>query len=700
MDLSPVYELQERLHTAIIAGANLLNEDFRLRRAAKAIKPLASASPVFAKLCQQTDLLLSPGCSAPASVLLDTISLADAIICTLGTVETKQETTDVELALNPQTEEYRTDNPYIFNVPYSQVKTLINALTTTGGGNYSIVNDLLHTFPDIFKDYRIRHALVRALGAQYYELVNLVRNYLSQCGTEIIPLLKKDFDPKGKKEMVHRVNIITGIAGASENDFYIEMLETATGDVRTALINALCNEPANSGRLLSMAKTERGRNKQCVLNILGKMESVSESGELYNLFKQTIKKSPSSALIALMPSTTICASRIIAEECMEQLPKIIEAIEKNNAAAIEKKLTPFCRLIEALPGKHGDEACLCYRQLLSKSKILDQCSYKPALEVLDYIPGNYPMVHSRDTDFQLFSRQNFPPRTARKLTWELIIGSHIAQSLVIFPGSQSRKMAMKLFENSGNSINFLTAAAFVQILENNNCTRWFDVQIKQDASAITEIQRALSYIKWDVRLNSYVTNMLFSDMEWEDSRKFILNKIEIPDASRIQDWMMEQASQPQDSSLLLTKAGVKKSGKKYNLQYIDEILNRWINTTDQKQCEKAGSYFYNRALSVQDNTDYLNYMLNCKWTECKGLAARFARNKKKIQMWELTDYLYHLPGNAGTIHKIQKEIDAVIEIIKSGSLVVSNLNIDTERAQNWFDSLRDPANYICSGMED
>ena len=91
MDLSPVYELQERLHTAIIAGANLLNEDFRLRRAAEAIKPLASASPVFAKLCQQTDLLLSPGCSAPASVLLDTISLADAIICTLGTVETKQE---------------------------------------------------------------------------------------------------------------------------------------------------------------------------------------------------------------------------------------------------------------------------------------------------------------------------------------------------------------------------------------------------------------------------------------------------------------------------------------------------------------------------------------------------------------------------------------------------------------------------------
>lgn len=53
MDLNPVYELQERLHAAIIAGANLLQEDFRLKRAIEAIKPLAAASPVFAMLNKQ-----------------------------------------------------------------------------------------------------------------------------------------------------------------------------------------------------------------------------------------------------------------------------------------------------------------------------------------------------------------------------------------------------------------------------------------------------------------------------------------------------------------------------------------------------------------------------------------------------------------------------------------------------------------------
>lgn len=65
MDVKPVYELRERLRAAVIAGANLLSEDFRLRRALEAFKPLETASPVFAKVGQLTAQLLSPDCSCP-----------------------------------------------------------------------------------------------------------------------------------------------------------------------------------------------------------------------------------------------------------------------------------------------------------------------------------------------------------------------------------------------------------------------------------------------------------------------------------------------------------------------------------------------------------------------------------------------------------------------------------------------------------
>ena len=50
MDMKPLYDVKERLEHAAIAGTGLLGEDFRLRRSAEAMAPLAAASPVFAKI--------------------------------------------------------------------------------------------------------------------------------------------------------------------------------------------------------------------------------------------------------------------------------------------------------------------------------------------------------------------------------------------------------------------------------------------------------------------------------------------------------------------------------------------------------------------------------------------------------------------------------------------------------------------------
>ena len=44
MDTEPIYELRDRLRAAGIAGTNLLSEDFRLKRAFEAFKPLETAS--------------------------------------------------------------------------------------------------------------------------------------------------------------------------------------------------------------------------------------------------------------------------------------------------------------------------------------------------------------------------------------------------------------------------------------------------------------------------------------------------------------------------------------------------------------------------------------------------------------------------------------------------------------------------------
>ena len=89
MDITPIYELRDRLRTAMIAGTNLLVEDFRLKRAVEAMAPLEKAAPVFAKvgeLCRSLIATGGGGTDGKEGILLDAITLVDAVCCTQGAV--------------------------------------------------------------------------------------------------------------------------------------------------------------------------------------------------------------------------------------------------------------------------------------------------------------------------------------------------------------------------------------------------------------------------------------------------------------------------------------------------------------------------------------------------------------------------------------------------------------------------------------
>nr|MDE6363777.1 hypothetical protein [Lachnospiraceae bacterium] len=227
MDTTPIYELRERLRAAGIAGTKLLSEDFRLKRAYEAFKPLEAASPVFAKLGQRTAQLLSPDSQNLQGVLLDTLTLADAVICTLGIVDVKGDIEPI-LAINDGENTGR----MVVNAPCSTLKELLEALTTSGGGHYAYVCELHDSRPELFEDYRVRYVLVQTLGAPYAELADKAEQWLRESDDKtLLPLIYRDFDPKGKKEMVRRVRLIGALAGAGANDFYLRMLGEAEKEV-------------------------------------------------------------------------------------------------------------------------------------------------------------------------------------------------------------------------------------------------------------------------------------------------------------------------------------------------------------------------------------------------------------------------------------------------------------------------------------
>lgn len=257
MNLQPLYDVKERLEYAAIAGTGLLGEDFRLRRAAKNLKPLAAASPVFGKIGAGLAKLLSAPAEARSGLLLDVLALVDAVAYT-------QAKTGADGELTP----LPTGGGRYYRLSYGQLLPLLTALTSTGGGRMEIVQSRWESCPAYFEDYRVLPAVVAGLGDSYGELAELNANILKRVGMSALPLLKKDFDPAGNRAMARRVEVVAAIAGKDALPWLLEVLPQAKKDVRTAVITALGGGKDNNKLLLDLAKSERGKNREAALRAL------------------------------------------------------------------------------------------------------------------------------------------------------------------------------------------------------------------------------------------------------------------------------------------------------------------------------------------------------------------------------------------------------------------------------------------------
>ena len=153
MNLQPLYDVKDRLEHAAIAGTGLLSEDFRLRRAADSLKPLAEASPVFAKLSAGVEKLLSAPPEVRGGQLLDVLALADAVAYTQGSTGLAG-----ELAPLP------TGGGTYVPISCGQIQPLLTALTATGSGRVETAKSAWEVHPEFFTDFRILPALISGLG--------------------------------------------------------------------------------------------------------------------------------------------------------------------------------------------------------------------------------------------------------------------------------------------------------------------------------------------------------------------------------------------------------------------------------------------------------------------------------------------------------------------------------------------------------
>ncbi len=346
MDLTPLYELRERLRAGAIAGAALAADDFRLARALEGLTPLEKASPVFAKLGQLARSVLAPDCQDRAGALLDAITLCDAVLTTQGAVAVPGELE----ALPP-----RAGGTALTNAPYSVVAPLVEALTTSGSGHYSTVVDTHETHPELFSDYRVRDALVKALGAKYAELADTAGQWLCQEDKSILPLLTQGFDPAGKKEMARRGQVIDTIAGGSLNDWYISQLEGAKKQVRVMLIYALRHCPENLELLLKLAKTEKFDNKDAARWALARIQNPGALPFWREMMEADLIENGRFFMASNSPAATALTAELLERE-LEDL------LAPDDAPWYTEKEKRLANLLYALVGKTGPAICDAYRK--------------------------------------------------------------------------------------------------------------------------------------------------------------------------------------------------------------------------------------------------------------------------------------------------------------------------------------------------
>lgn len=255
MNISPFYELRERLYACAAAGCQTVSEDFRLKRAAEEFKPLAELNKAFGKLYALCQALFSAGNAS--QTLADCIALADALAVTQGTFADNAETVLTEMSMS---------GGHLSNAPYSAVSVFCEKIIKCSSNLYELSADetgLLH-------DPRVLAAFIKACGKNSSYLDYFSEIMLDIYEERIVPLLKKAVDMSDPKAAGTAVEYVSAVSGNAEREWFLSLAkdENAPQNVRIAAISALGRDSENAAYLLELYSTEKGKVKNEALDAL------------------------------------------------------------------------------------------------------------------------------------------------------------------------------------------------------------------------------------------------------------------------------------------------------------------------------------------------------------------------------------------------------------------------------------------------
>ncbi|MDE5945877.1 MAG: hypothetical protein K2G63_01020 [Oscillospiraceae bacterium] len=365
MDITPFYELKNRLYYTASAGCSTINEDFRLKRAVENFKPLSAVNKPFTKLYMMCENLFKTDSKNVASELSECIALADALAVVQGTYNDASETEKSKnnIRLKP------------FNLPYSEYHSMIESIQKPN--SYMIFNNLNANQIKFVLDPRMIMGFIEKIkkntNSEYFE--TFITFILKMYGNELIPLFKNNINLDDPKNNGNTVKYVSSVAGADENEWYMELAKNENNPVgvRVSAIKALAFSCDNVDLLMELYHTEKGKIKNTIIESLAIL-SPPEADEIWKKMTVSLEKFKSINFKYI----SLSKSDVCKKFAIEYIYDHMEQISKMKKSEYDKSKLNLIEDIEILNNKTGDDIEECIMKIMEFSdsnKIFIRKSY-------------------------------------------------------------------------------------------------------------------------------------------------------------------------------------------------------------------------------------------------------------------------------------------------------------------------------------
>lgn len=223
MGIPIITQLKEQMGQVAIAGFAGSTENFRLEKAVDELERNKSKSPILNKIYQKAAAITEQIQKEDYQSFLETMILVDAVDLTQAELfHTDEEISSIKPNDAKEKEEA---SIFHFNSSYREIAYYQEFLDNHASGRYAVLEKAYEEGNPILNNYRMIPCIIRTLSDPYGEIANLAAKIAVRYGESILPMVKADADPKKKRDLQRRAELISAIAGEAEAEKFLVALK-------------------------------------------------------------------------------------------------------------------------------------------------------------------------------------------------------------------------------------------------------------------------------------------------------------------------------------------------------------------------------------------------------------------------------------------------------------------------------------------